>query len=217
MAAEEQVLVVERSVMEAVGVFQGLSFDVDRYLSRIFAPGAPRFMARSKAESDPAFKQIIPYVIVSCGDKYLSYVRGRQAGEKRLVGHRSIGIGGHINPVDDLPLFHDFRETYRAAVGREVAEEVSIESPHTDRVAALLNDDSTEVGRVHLGVVHIWRLERPEVRRAEPVISQLGFLTAHELRAVREDMESWSRFCVDQLDQLIYAAQGTGRAGYASG
>lgn len=203
MAQEEQVLVVERSVIEAGGMFQGLTFDVDQYLSRIFAPGAPRFMLRSNAETDPTFKQIIPYVILACGDQYLSYVRGKQAGEKRLVGNRSIGIGGHINPVDDLPLFHDFRETYRAAVAREVLEEVSIEGPHTDRVVALLNDDSTEVGQVHLGVVHVWRLERPEVKKAEKMIAQLGFLTAAALRAVRGEMESWSQFCVDHLDRLV--------------
>ena len=80
MPQEEQVLVVERKVIEQVGMFDGLAFDVNRYLERIFVPGVPRFMPRSQAEHDPSFKQIIPYVIMTHQGKYLSYVRGRRAG-----------------------------------------------------------------------------------------------------------------------------------------
>ncbi len=206
MAQEEQVLVVERRVIEQAGMFQGLTFDVERYLSRIFAPGVPRFMPRSKAETDPTYKQLIPYVIVAAGGKYLSYVRGKQAGEKRLVGNRSIGIGGHINPKDDMPLFSQFpkysREAYLAAVEREVAEEVSLDGPHTDRVVALLNDDSTEVGRVHLGVVHYWSAATPSVRKREQMMTQLDFLGADELQQVRDEMETWSQFCFDHLSEM---------------
>jgi predicted NUDIX family phosphoesterase len=106
MPQEEQVLVVERKVLEQVGMFQGLAFDVERYLSKLFAPGILFFLPRSKAEANPAYKQLIPYVIVSFDGRYLAYVRGRRAGETRLMGNRSIGIGGHINPVDnEVPLF----------------------------------------------------------------------------------------------------------------
>ena len=163
MAQEEQVLVVERKVLEQVGMFQGLTLDVDRYLRKLFAPGVLGFMPRPQAEADPSYKQLIPYVIISFDDKYLTYVRGKRAGETRLVGNRSIGIGGHINPTDnEVPLFdRDFRQMYRTAVEREVAEEVSVEANHIDRIAALLNDDSNEVGSVHLGVVHHWILDSP--------------------------------------------------------
>ncbi|UCE47157.1 MAG: hypothetical protein JSW47_16315, partial [Phycisphaerales bacterium] len=172
MAQEEQVLVVERKVLEHVGTFQGITFDVDRYLHKLFVPGVPRFMLRSQAEKDPAYKQLIPYVIMACDGKYLSYVRGRRAGETRLVGHRSIGIGGHINPADDMPLFNaDFYETYLTAVEREVAEEVSVETSHTERVVALLNDESNDVGRVHLGIVHYWILDTPKVNKREQMIT----------------------------------------------
>jgi len=105
MPQEEQVLVAERKVVEEVGIFHGLAFDVDRYLDKLFAPGVLRFMARSAAETDPSFKQLIPYVIMSFEGKYLSYVRGKRAGETRLIAKRSIWIGGHINPVDEMPLF----------------------------------------------------------------------------------------------------------------
>jgi predicted NUDIX family phosphoesterase len=197
MAQQEQVLVVERKVLEQAGLFQGLIFDVQRYLDKLFVPGVPRFIPRSKAEADPSYKQIIPYVIMSCEGKYLSYVRGRRAGEARLTGLRSIGIGGHINPADDLPLFSsDFREAYKSAVEREVAEEVSVETGHTDKIVALLNDDSTEVGSVHLGIVHHWILDSPGVSRREQVITQMAFMSPTELHKVKDSMETWSQLCL---------------------
>jgi len=200
MAQEEQVLVVERKLLEQVGMFQGLAFDVDRYLRKIFVQGIPRFIPRSQAEVDPAYKQLIPYVIMTYDGKYLSYVRGRRAGEARLVGNRSIGIGGHINPADDMPLFNaQFYETYLAAVEREVAEEVSVETSHTDRVVALLNDESNEVGSVHLGIVHYWILDAPKVSKREQMITQMAFKTVAELQEVRDTMETWSELCLSGL------------------
>jgi predicted NUDIX family phosphoesterase len=176
MAQEEQVLVFERKVFDQLGAFHGLRFDVDRYLRELFAPGVLRFMRRSQVEADPAHKQLIPYVIMTYAGKYLNYVRGKRAGETRLTGHRSIGIGGHINPVDnEVPLFDtDYRKMYVTAVEREVAEEVSVEANHTDRIVALLNDDSNEVGRVHLGIVHYWILDSAKVGRREQMITQMA-------------------------------------------
>lgn len=203
MAQEEQVLVVKREVLEQAGMFQGLTLDVDRYLDRLFVPGVPRFMPRSQAETDPNYKQLIPYVILAHGGKYWSYVRGQRAGETRLIGQRSIGIGGHINPADDMPLFkQDFRETYFAAVEREVAEEVSVEAGHEDRVVALLNDDSTEVGQVHLGIVHYWDLDSSAVRKREQMITQAGFMSGPELQEIRDTLETWSSLCLDHMDAL---------------
>ncbi|UCC23184.1 MAG: hypothetical protein JSW23_03780, partial [Planctomycetota bacterium] len=186
------------------GTFQGLAPDVDRYLPHLFAPGVPRFIPRSKAESDPSCKQLIPYVIISHSGRFLSYVRGRRAGESRLVGLRSIGIGGHINPDDDeLPLFSaDFRAAYTTAVAREVAEEISVNTPHSDSVVALLNDDSNDVGSVHLGIVHHWRLDSPDVTRREQMITQLAFMTPEELLNLRDSMETWSQLCLDLLNKL---------------
>jgi predicted NUDIX family phosphoesterase len=202
MAKEEQVLVVERKVLEQTGMFQGLIFDVRRYLDKLFVPGVPRFIPRPQAEADPSYKQLIPYVIMSCDGKYLSYVRGRRAGEARLTGLRSIGIGGHINPTDDMPLFNaDFYQTYISAVEREVAEEVSVEAGHTDTIVALLNDDSTEVGSVHLGIVHHWILDSAEVSRREQVITQMAFMSPVELREVRDSMETWSQLCLALLEK----------------
>jgi len=200
---EEKILVIERKVLEQAGMFNGLAFDVDRYLSKIFAQNVPRFMPRSQAETDPDYKQLIPYVIISYNGTYLNYVRGKRAGETRLVGNRSIGIGGHINPADDMPLFNaDFYETYLAAVEREVAEEISVEANHTDRIVALLNDESNDVGRVHLGIVHYWTLDAPNVSRREQMITQMAFNTVAELQQLRDTMETWSQLCLSGLDKM---------------
>ena len=204
MAQVEQVLVVPRSVVEEVGMFHGLVFDVDSYLEKLFAADVPSFLPRPQAEKDPTHKQLIPYVLIKCGDKYLTYVRGKRAGETRLVGNRSIGIGGHINPVDnEVPLFGiDYREIYENAVLREVDEEINIDGSRSDRIVALLNDDTNEVGAVHLGVVHVLTLENENVTRNEQMITQLEFKTLEELHAVRDEMETWSQLCLDGLEKL---------------
>ena len=204
MAQEEQVLVVERKVLEQAGSFQGLAFDVQRYLREIFVPGVPRFLPRSQVEKDPSYKQLIPYVIVSFDGKYLSYVRGKRAGEARLLNLRSIGIGGHINPIDadNSSLFAYLYENYLTAVEREVTEEVAVETSHTDSIVALLNDESNEVGRVHLGIVHYWILDAPKVKKREQMITQMTFMTPAELQEVRDTMETWSQLCLKGLDEM---------------
>ena len=202
MAQEEQVLVVERKVFEQAGAFHGLATDVQKYLDKLFVQGVPRFIPRPKAEKDPSYKQIIPYVVMTCKGKYLSYVRGKRAGETRLVAKRSIGIGGHINPVDWTLFTAEPYKTYLEAVEREVAEEVSVETKYKDRVLALLNDDSNDVGKVHLGIVHLWTLDEPKVERREQMITQMGFMSIPELQAVRDTMETWSQLCLDGLAKM---------------
>ena len=202
MPREEQVLVIERKVLEQVGMFQGLTFDVERYLREFFVQGVPRFMPRSQVEKNPAYKQLIPYVLMSYQGKYLSYVRGKRAGEARLVGNRSIGIGGHINPVDWTLFSAELYKTYLEAVKREVAEEVSVETSHTDSIVALLNDESNEVGSVHLGIVHHWVLNAPNVSKREQMITQMAFMTPAELQEVRDTLETWSGLCLTRLAEM---------------
>jgi predicted NUDIX family phosphoesterase len=207
MAEQEQVLVVKRDIFGQDAMFRGLMFDMHPYIDKIFARGTLRFMPRPAAEKDPTYKQIIPYVIISCKGRYLSYVRGKRAGETRLVGNRSIGIGGHINPIDDMPLLGDAFETYKAAVEREIAEEINITGRHTDQIVALLNDDTNEVGQVHLGVVHHWVLDEPSVERREQMITQLAFMSMAELQSAKDTMETWSQLCVDGLEEINRKAE----------
>ena len=138
------------------------------------------------------------------GDTILHYVRGKKAGEQRLVAKGSIGIGGHMNQEDELLFNYAVDEAvYREGVEREVNEEIKIESPFEDRIVALLNDDTTEVGRVHLGIVHVFRLAEPKVQKREAMITNVAFLRKDELLARRENLETWSQLCVDSLDRLL--------------
>jgi predicted NUDIX family phosphoesterase len=201
-APHENVLVVRRSLFDELGSFHGLNFEPQRYLDAMLARGNNYFLARAGAENDPTHKQIIPYALLACGDRVLHYVRGKKAGEQRLVAKGSIGIGGHMNDEDES-LFAWDEAAYRAGVKREVNEEVQIETPFEDRIVALLNDDTTEVGSVHLGVVHVFRLVEPKVQKREAMITNLAFLTKSELLERREHLETWSQICLDHLDRLL--------------
>ena len=111
----------------------------------------------------------------------LHYVRGKKAGEQRLVAKGSIGIGGHMSEDPTNRCWHSDEEAYRAGVEREVNEEIKIDTPFEDRIVALLNDDSTEVGRVHLGIVHVFKLNEPKVEKREAMITGLTFLSKRRI------------------------------------
>jgi predicted NUDIX family phosphoesterase len=168
-----------------------------------------QFIERFRAEEDESLKQIIPYVVFISGNMVFSYVRGKASGEKRLVGNRSTGIGGHINPVDEQLLFASASASassssdmpsYLEAVRREIAEEVVVDGLFDPTIAAVLNDDSNPVGRVHFGVVHICEVAPGSVRKREQQITDAGFLPIADLcGARREELESWSAIAIDFL------------------
>jgi predicted NUDIX family phosphoesterase len=194
--ADELVLTFPRTLLDEIGSFQGLCTDIGPYVPRILETQNTRYVPRSLAETDPSLKQIIPYVLVRRGDALLHYVRGKGSGEKRLVALGSIGIGGHINHRDE-DLFGTGLDFYEAAVQRELHEELLIDADLTTRVVALINDDSTPVGQVHFGVVHVCELGDQHVSRGEPCITELQFLGLDELRARRDAMETWSQLALD--------------------
>jgi len=192
-----RVLVVPGEALDRLGRFQGISTDARRYLQALFAPEVAGFMVRSEAEVDPAFKQIIPYVIFRSNASVFCYTRGKAQGEARLHSKRSLGVGGHVDEADA-----DGRATldaYEIALRRELDEEVAVSSPGTLRLVGLINDDATPVGRVHLGVVHLFDLERPEVSPREDGLAEAGFVRVADLADQRERFESWSQFCFDAL------------------
>jgi len=198
----ENVLVIRRSLFDQLGSFQGLNFEPHKYLGPFLSRGNNFFVPRPEAEINPAFKQIIPYALVAFEGKLVYYVRGKKAGEQRLVAKGSIGIGGHMNETDES-LFALDEQAYRVGVEREVNEEIKIDSPFEGRIVALLNDDTTEVGRVHLGIIHVFKLAEPKVQKREAMITELTFLPREELLARRETMETWSQICLDSLERLL--------------
>src|SRR5439155_27340657 len=184
--------------------FQALNFEPEKYLKAILLGGNNLFLPRDQAEQNPAYKQIIPYALIVFENRVLHYVRGKKAGEQRLVAKGSIGIGGHMSEEKDKFLWHTTDEqAYRAGVEREVNEEIKIDTPFEDRIVALLNDDTTDVGRVHLGIVHIFKLAAPKIEKREAMITGLTFLTKGEVVSRRVSLESWSQICVDSMMQLL--------------
>jgi len=203
--SDENVLVFPRSVFEQLGIFQGFSAEVNRYLPVILEKKNNHFMPRAKAETDPSFKQVIPYVVITDGKNILHYVRGKKAGEQRLVAKGSVGIGGHINNEDEtlFGLSSFGMEAFQDAVKREVCEELSVSGEFNAVPVGLINDDSTEVGSVHFGVVHVLRCQPGQVQKREQVITQVEFLPIEELKAKRDQMETWSQLCLDNLEAIL--------------
>src|SRR5438093_11556227 len=115
----ENVLVIRRSLFDQLGAFQGLNFDPEKYLDAILSRGSNFFIPRPEAESNPDYKQIIPYALLVFQNTLLHYVRGKKAGEQRLIAKGSIGIGGHMNEADES-LFTMDEQAYREGVEPQV-------------------------------------------------------------------------------------------------
>jgi predicted NUDIX family phosphoesterase len=202
--AGEEVLVIPRGVLEEVGMFEGIRTEnLDLALSRILSSDAGSFLDRAAAEEDPGHKQLIPYCIFRRGDRVLHYTRGKAGAENRLHARISVGVGGHINPVD-TDGGKTGRAAYQAAVTREIEEELVINQPHEHRIIALINDESNAVGQVHLGVVHLIELATEQVFSREDALLDLGFSSLDELAGpMFERLETWSQFCVRHLKDGI--------------
>lgn len=191
----EQVLVIPRGQVPGGCDFTGIRAADATTLTDLRAAIAAHgsFMDRPVAEESPAFKQLIPYVVVRDGPRTFLMERTAAGGDPRLHRKASIGVGGHLNPVDsgDDPL--------TAGLRREWAEELDADWEPEFRLVGLLNDDSNPVGSVHLGVVFTVEADgRPiTVREHDKLTARMA--DADELRAARDRMETWSRLVVDQL------------------
>ena len=197
----EHVLVIPTEVFHQLGHFHGFLEGAENYLGELLDPSHLQYRARAEMETDPSFKQLIPYVIFryqpATGPLQLfHYTRGQGQGEARLRSKVSIGIGGHISACDHRD---DSKDTYLEGMRRELDEEVILETPYQQRVAGLINDDETDVGKVHLGVVHLFDVETPQVKPRETEIIEAGFRHVDELFELRDSMESWSRICIEAL------------------
>jgi predicted NUDIX family phosphoesterase len=192
----ERVLVIPSARLQEIGWFSGFSPRVEHYLPRILEPERLSYRPRAMVEDDPTYKQLIPYAVLKWRDELFHYTRGKRATEARLQTLRSIGVGGHIEARDS----NLYEDAYREAMFREVNEEVDLQTSYKERCIGLINDDSTPVGRVHLGIVHVFELDRPAVRRREQALVRSGFAPFRQLRAERNEFESWSQFVLDVLE-----------------
>jgi predicted NUDIX family phosphoesterase len=194
---DERVLVVPSAELDRLGRFQGFSGEADRYISALLVPDLMQYRPRSLVEDDPGYKQIIPYVVFQCKESVFCYTRGKSQGEARLHQLRSLGVGGHVSEQDAQGGKN--LEAYEAAMRRELDEEVAVTSAGRIGRVGLINDDSTPVGRVHLGVVHLFELEQPHVTAREEGLAEAGFLPISSVLTIQSEFETWSQICIDSI------------------
>jgi predicted NUDIX family phosphoesterase len=195
MPLDEKVLVIPTARFRSAGYFNGFRRSDPAYRGAILDPTAFQFRPRSEVETDPEFKQLIPYIVLKHGGELFHYRRGSAGTEKRLQALRSIGIGGHISEDDA----RGGDDPYQTGMTRELLEEVEVGGNWTDRFLGFINDDNVPVGRVHLGVVHVFELSRAEVKSKEDALADSGFAPLQELIAQAGEFETWSQFVMEEL------------------
>jgi len=193
--AVEHVLVIPTSVFHEVGHFQGFCGDTDRYLDVILDPAYASYRPRPEMEADPSFKQLIPYCVFQCDGQVFNYRRGNDQGEARLHAKRSVGVGGHVSTLD----LDGEQIPYLEGMKREIAEEIDLQAEWTESCVGLINDDETEVGTVHLGIVHIFNLDKPKVAPREKSMIDAGFASPEQLVSELDEFETWSQICLRHL------------------
>ena len=195
MPLDERVLVIPTDRFRTAGYFNGFRRSDPSFRAAILDPMAFQFRPRYEVETDPEFKQLIPYIVLKHGGDLFHYRRGSAGTEKRLQALRSIGIGGHISEDDA----RGGEDPYQTGMMRELLEEVEIGGSWTEQFLGFINDDSMPVGRVHLGVVHLFELNRPEVKSKEDALADTGFAPLAKLIAQADQFETWSQFVLEVL------------------
>ena len=190
----EDVLCIPRRTVFPDGAWHGLvTTGLERVLRTIRA--AAEYRSRAAVEDDPSQQQVIPYCIVRHpDDTYLLTRRLRRSSEKRLHHLYSLGVGGHVNPGDGAG-----GDPVVGGLIREWAEEIVCPAPATARLVAMLNDDTTPVSQVHLGLVFL--VEPAEGRVGVREVDKLEgeALTLEAMRRHYLNMESWSQLAYDDL------------------
>jgi predicted NUDIX family phosphoesterase len=181
--SDERVFVVPRSSVVGAAGWYGIRTDgVASFLSAVERHG--RYEPRGPMERNPSFKQVIPYLVLRDGERIFLMHRTAAGGDARLHGRYSIGVGGHLNPGDGGLL---------GGLRREWAEELVADFVPEFRLVALLNDDTTNVGAVHIGAVFVADAAGRPVSIRETDKLSGAFVEARDVAAVTDGMETWSR------------------------
>jgi predicted NUDIX family phosphoesterase len=186
---DEQVFVVPRSaVLDDAGWYGLRTDDLDVFVAALERDG--RYEPRAEIESDISFKQVIPYLVLRDAERFFLMQRTTAGGDSRLHGRYSIGVGGHLNPGDGGVL---------GGLRREWSEELVADFVPGFRLVGLLNDDTTEVGAVHLGAVYVADAAgRPvDIRETDKLTG--SFVAAVDVAAVADRLETWSRLVFEFL------------------
>lgn len=193
----EDVLVVSREALFRDGEWRGFRDQgLEELVERIRR--GYHFRPRREVESDPSEPQIIPYVVFRHQDRYFVTHRLRRSTERRLRKLYSLGVGGHINPEDVAGA----ADVIEAGLRREWEEEVIYEGEVRHRLLGAINDASTEVGRVHFGLIYLVEGDRPEITIRETEKLAGALMSIDEMRSYYLDLESWSQLIFDYLVRL---------------
>jgi predicted NUDIX family phosphoesterase len=197
----EQVLVVSRDLVPDRGAWLGLrTAGLESFLEVVAAHG--RYAPREQMERDPSQKQVIPYLVLRDADAYFLMRRTRAGGDARLHDRWSIGVGGHLNPGDDGLL---------GGLRREWREELLADFEPDFEPFALLNDDTTEVGSVHLGIVFLADAAGRAVAVRETEKLMGAFAAPAEVAAIADHLETWSRIVFEAIEEGLAVASSRGR------
>ena len=189
---QEQILVVQRERLLPVQAWHGLQqVDFEQYLAII--QQHKEFLPRWQMETDPHYKQIIPYLIFEHNDSYFIMQRKATASEQRLQNKHTLGIGGHIRKedLDHGTSIYDWAK-------REFHEEVSYAGTLTIEPIGIINDDSNDVGKVHIGFAFLLHGDSPDIAIKSELKSG-KLIRRDELSSYFSDMESWSQFVAEKL------------------
>jgi len=202
--SDEQVLVVPTQfVNEVLDDAVKVTNDKDRavgIVNQLLNSGMTTFMPREFAEKAPEFKQLIPYIVLVHDNQYFRYQRGKGGGEQRLHKKYSLGFGGHINQSD---YDGSFRDTFYNGLQRELWEElqISIGDVRNYRITPaidVINDNSDEVGEVHLGLVFAVVCTNPELKTHEADLGDAGWDSVENIMANKDKYESWSQILIER-------------------
>jgi predicted NUDIX family phosphoesterase len=190
------ILVIERKHIPEPLLKQGFNPASESLVKSLLENPQLLFMQRDLAENDPNYKQLIPYVVFQSPKGFFSYQRGKASSETRLRMLRSLGVGGHIEKEDgDIG-----QNSYVKGLWRELKEEVGIDPSNNIKLLGFINDDSNDVGKVHLGIVHLYQLETSDLESKELNLTDCKFSSISKIKEEEESFETWSRLLIPFLE-----------------
>ena len=198
MIHQEKVLCIKRESLPAPWVQKKSVINIDKDLFvRTCDQAGFEFKPRSSVETDPSFKQIIPYIIIQTADRKLTAAYLRNGSEQRLHDLWSIGIGGHINSRDcQTP--STFEQALATGMTRELDEEL-VKRPDNELpgFCGIINEEETPVGSVHLGAVFTLRTRNPKDFSPGPELMDFTWKPTQTLSAL--NLELWSRLALELI------------------
>lgn len=196
MSKKEEILVIPAAEIKKLNIKQGVDTNNEK-IEKILGSANLSFKDRATMEEDPSYKQLIPYCIFIHENKIFSYQRTPKGGENRLHNKYSIGVGGHINPVDSLGSDDN---VYLNGMLREIEEEVGKLDYAEHHTMGMINDDSNPVGAVHIGVVEVFKLKESKLNTKDEALSNGVFIELSEIIKNKDNYENWSKIIIDFID-----------------